>query len=263
MRPPRHRGGTCPPRPYRRRPPCHSERTRPGLQRPARTIGHPRPPGAAQAAAQARWLARITGLSTGTRARSGGPAEEGLGVAHKVLVQRVVEADHQHHGGLPAPARPCPCVGGRWIIVPGNPTSRHASRPPTSMPSSRALVVMTPSRAPLKSCCSMALALLGQVAGAVASAILVPQGRTVLLGPQGHQLGDLAGLGRMRCSCARAAAAGRSGWWPRGRGWPKGSTGRCGAPPGARRWPPPPGSPRQGGWPQMRPARPKRWWRTA
>ena len=95
-------------------------------------------------AAQARWGSSTNGLARFTTAGSGGRREHLAGVGHQPLVE-LVGAGHEHRQRTLAASRPArPACCHIEAIVPGNPLSTQASSPPTSMPSSRALVATTP-----------------------------------------------------------------------------------------------------------------------
>ena len=127
------------------------------------------------------------------------PREHLGGVAHQPLVELVV-AGHEHGrptSAVPRPARPACCH--IEAMVPGNPVSTQASRPPTSTPSSSAEVATTPSQAPGEQRGLDLAPLLGQVAAAV--------GR----GPVRRAGGAAAGARRRppaRCPCG----SGRRRW---------------------------------------------------
>jgi hypothetical protein len=72
------------------------------------------------------------------------PAEQRLGLAHEVLVERILGGDEDRQ---PDRAGPAP-LWRRLATVPGKPTEIAQSSSPMSMPSSSASVAATPSSSP-------------------------------------------------------------------------------------------------------------------
>ena len=70
----------------------------------------PRPAGASKAA-ESTWPSRTRGLSPSRMRRLDAPPEQRLGLAHEVLVERVLARD-QHREAVAAPARRGPTAGG-------------------------------------------------------------------------------------------------------------------------------------------------------
>ena len=143
----------------------HRSRRRPSSPRSSRicAISSARDPNSStsrshsgsSAAAQRRWAARIYGFSGSITACSLGRASRYSGLRIRYWSRASSSAiSTTRASSVPRPARPARCQV--LAIVPGYPTNSAASRDPTSMPSSRALVEATPSNSPLKSRRSMA-----------------------------------------------------------------------------------------------------------